>query len=232
MPARPLHHDEITFSMLYQNSENYVLPLSHDEVVHGKRSLLWSMAGRREEQFANLRLFYFWQWVHGGKKLLFMGGEFAQDREWAHDEALMWKLLDYPSHRGVSDLLRDLNRAYKDVPALHELDTETGGFEWIDAGDKEHSVLAVQRRGRSPGSLAVAVVNFSGMAHSGYRVGVPAGGRWREIVNTDSSLYGGQNAGNLGGVTADGVGMHGFSQSLELTLPALGGLLLVPENSR
>jgi 1,4-alpha-glucan branching enzyme len=229
IPARPERHHQITFSMIYQNSENYVLPLSHDEVVHGKRSLLWSMAGTRDEQFANLRLCFAWQWIHAGKKLLFMGGEFAQDHEWSHDGELAWALVQYAPHRGVQDLVRDLNRLYRGVPALYELDVEPEGFQWIDSQDAANSVLAVLRQGKDARAVAVGVFNFSGLVRRGYRVGVPYAGRWREILNTDASRYGGRNEGNLGGATSEPVAAHGMTDSLSLTLPALGAVVFVPE---
>lgn len=232
IPARPEHHDEITFSMVYQGAENFVLPLSHDEVVHGKRSLLWSMAGTREEQFANLRLWLVWQWFHAGKKLLFMGGEFAQDKEWAHDAALEWHLLQHRPHRGMQSLVRDLNHLYRSVPALHEKDTEPGGFEWIDAQDRMGSVVASVRRGHDPSALTIAVANFSGILHSRYRVGAPLSGSYSERLNSDSALYGGQNLGNLGQLETEPVPHHGQKQSFTMTLPPLGAIVLVREPSR
>jgi 1,4-alpha-glucan branching enzyme len=231
IPARPEHHDEITFSMLYQDTESFVLPLSHDEVVYGKHSLLWSMAGRRDEQFANLRLWLAWQWLHGGKKLLFMGGELAQDHEWNHDTELMWHLLAHEPHRGVQSLVRDLNRLYRALPALHEKDSEPGGFTWIDCQDRRNSVLAVLRRGRDASAVAIALVNFSGLVLERYRVGVPLPGAWKEVLNSDAAVYGGRNVGNLGVAEATSVPEHGFPQSLELTLPALGAIVLVPSSS-
>src|SRR5262245_51191698 len=224
MPARPLHQNEITFSMFYQGSENFMLPLSHAEVVHGKRSLLWSMAGRREEQFANLRLWFTWQWIHAGKKLLFMGGEIAQDHEWAHDGTVEWHLLEHAPHRGVQGLVRDLNRLYREIPALHEKDTEPGGFDWIDCQDREGSTLSVVRRGRDQSAIAIAVFNFSGVVREGYRLGAPVHGNWREVLNSDASVYGGRNVGNLGSAVTESIGQHGCAQSLVLTLPALGAL--------
>jgi 1,4-alpha-glucan branching enzyme len=231
IPARPMQQDQITFSMLYQQSENFVLPLSHDEVVHGKRSLLWSMAGHRDEQFANLRIWLAWQWIHAGKKLLFMGGEIAQDHEWAHDGSVEWHLLEHAPHRGVQALVRDLNRLYRELPALHQKDAEAGGFDWIDCQDRAASILSVVRRGHDPRDIAVAVFNFSGVVRERYRIGAPASGRFREALNSDSHLYGGQNVGNMGSVTTEPVSQHGYAQSLVLTVPALGALLLVPEGS-
>jgi 1,4-alpha-glucan branching enzyme len=229
IPARPEHQDEVTFSMLYKDSENYVLPLSHDEVVHGKGSLLESMAGFRDEQFANLRLWLAWQWLHAGKKLLFMGGEFAQSREWNHDEALSWWLTQYEPHRGMQALVRDLNRLYREIPALSVKDCEPDGFSWIDCQDRKNSVISVLRRGEGPRSIVVGVVNFSGVVHERYRVGVPIAGRYAEVLNSDAATYGGRNVGNFGGARASAVPAHGYPESLELTLPPLGALFLVPE---
>jgi 1,4-alpha-glucan branching enzyme len=229
MPARPLHHNEITFSMFYQGSENFVLPLSHDEVVHGKRSLLWSMAGDREEQFKNLRLWLAWQWIHAGKKLLFMGGEIAQDHEWAHDGSVEWQLLDHAPHRGVQSLVRDLNRLYRETPALHEKDTEAGGFDWVDCQDRAASVFSVVRRGRNPRAIAIGVFNFSGVVREHYRIGAPLPGKYREALNSDSWMYCGANVGNYGAAETEPVAAHGYPQSLVLTLPALGALVFVPD---
>jgi 1,4-alpha-glucan branching enzyme len=229
MPARSAHQDLLTFSMSYKDSENYVLPLSHDEVVHGKLSLLVGMAGTREEQFANLRLWYAWQWIHAGKKLLFMGGEFAQDREWVYDSMLDWHLLAHAPHVGVQNVVRDLNRLYRTTPALYEGETQPSGFSFIDAEDRAGSVLTVLRRGDDDDALVVAVLNFSGVVHDGYRVGVPLPGKWLEVMNTDAAHYGGNNVGNMGGVTASPVARHGCAQSLEITVPALGALFFAPD---
>ncbi|HET8714621.1 MAG TPA: 1,4-alpha-glucan branching protein GlgB, partial [Holophagaceae bacterium] len=222
------HHDEITFSMLYAGAENFVLPLSHDEVVHGKGSLLSKMPGSRGERFANLRLLLAWQHAHGGKKLLFMGGEFGQVREWDHDASLDWALLQDGAHRGVQALVRDLNRLHRELPAMHEGDCEPWGFRWIDCGDRSHQVLAIHRQGEDPGEIVVAVLNFSGLVHRGYRLGLPAPGRWIEALNTDSRLYGGANEGNLGAVQAEPVPFHGQPWSAVLTVPALGAVFLRP----
>jgi len=231
--ARPMvhrrwHQDEITFGMQYHRSENFVLALSHDEVVHGKRSLLWRMPGSRWEQFANLRLLLAWMHVHGGKKLLFMGGELAQDHEWAHGRGLDWHLLEHAPHRGVQALVRDLNRLHAAEPALHEKDAEEGGFRWLDCGDRRNCVLSVLREGRDPSDRLVAVVNFTAQTHAGYRLGVPAPGSWTERLNTDAEAYGGQGVGNLGRVEAAPVPHHGCPWSLDLVLPPLAALLLKP----
>ena len=226
---RRWHQDEITFGMLYHRAENFVLALSHDEVVHGKRSLLWRMPGSRWEQFANLRLLHAWMHVHGGKKLLFMGGELAQDQEWAHGRGLDWHLLEFAPHRGIQSLVRDLNALHASEPALHEKDCEDGGFQWLDCSDRRNCVLSVLREARDPTDQVVAVVNFTAQPHTGYRLGVPGPGLWRELVNTDAEVYGGQGWGNFGGLQAEARSHHGHGWSLSLTLPPLGALFLKPE---
>jgi 1,4-alpha-glucan branching enzyme len=228
MMARPHHHDEITFSMLYHDAENYVLPLSHDEVVHEKRSLLGRMPGEAWERFANLRLLYAWLFAHGGKKLLFMGGEFAQTTEWNQDTALDWGLLQRPEHKGIHDLVRDLNGLYRTLPALHQGDCQRGGFAWIDCGDRFNSVLTLLRRAEDPGVFVVVAFNFTAQVQRDYRVGVPRPGTYQERLNTDSSYYGGRNLGNLGRVTTEAVPMHGQDQSILLTLPPLAAVFLAP----
>jgi 1,4-alpha-glucan branching enzyme len=225
------HFDELTFGPLYAGSENFVLPLSHDEVVHGKRSLLGRMPGDARERFANLRLLLAWQHARGGKKLLFMGGEFGQLREWNHDAGLDWHLLQDPAHRGVQNLVRDLNRLHRGQPALHQGDCEPWGFAWIACGDRERGVLAVLRRGSDPADLVVAVLNFSARPHTHYRIGVPVPGPWDELLNTDSRHYGGADEGNLGAVAAEPVPCHGHDQSLSLTLPPLGAVFLKPRRA-
>ncbi|HJW43867.1 MAG TPA: 1,4-alpha-glucan branching protein GlgB [Geothrix sp.] len=229
MMARPHHHDDITFSMLYHDSENYVLPLSHDEVVHGKRSLHGRMPGDAWERMANLRLLYAWLFAHGGKKLLFMGGEFAQGREWNHDTALDWELLEDPAHKGIHDLLRDLNGLYRGSPSLHEGDCQPGGFAWIDCGDRFNSVLTLLRRASDPADFMVIAFNFTALPRHGYRIGVPRAGVYREALNSDSAHYGGRNLGNTGTARTEPVPAHGFAQSLNLTLPPLAALFLRPE---
>ncbi|MBL0311298.1 MAG: 1,4-alpha-glucan branching protein GlgB [Holophagaceae bacterium] len=228
MMVRPHHHNEITFSMLYHDAENYVLPLSHDEVVHGKRSLFGRMPGDPWEQFANLRLLFAWLFAHGGKKLLFMGGEFAQGREWNHDTALDWELLDRPGHKGIHDLVRDLNGLYRGQPALHEGDCQPGGFSWIDCGDRFNSVLTLLRRGSDPDDFVAVAFNLTALSQTGYRIGVPTPGGYTELLNTDSTHYGGRNLGNLGCVATEPIAAHGFPQSLNLTLPPLAALFLKP----
>ncbi len=231
MMARPHHHDQITFSMLYHDSENYVLPLSHDEVVHGKRSILGRMPGDAWERMANLRLLYAWLYAHGGKKLLFMGGEFGQGREWNHDTALDWGLLEQPAHKGIHDLVRDLNGLYRSHPALHQGDCQSGGFAWIDCGDRFNSVLTLLRRGADPADFMAIAFNFTSLTQSGYRVGVPQAGTYTELLNTDSMHYGGRNEGNTGRIRTEPVPAHGFPQSLNLTLPPLAALFLRPESN-
>ncbi len=215
------HHDQLTFGLIYAFNENFVLPLSHDEVVHGKGSLLSRMPGDRWQQFANLRLYFGFMWAHPGKKLLFMGCEFGQRDEWNHDAQLDWGALADGQHLGVQRLVGDLNRAYRGQPALHELDCEPGGFEWIDFSDREQSVLAFLRRGMGEDALVVTVCNFTPVPRSGYRIGVPRLGRYEEIINTDAACYGGSNMGNGGGVDAVAAPCHGRAQSIAVTLPPL-----------
>jgi 1,4-alpha-glucan branching enzyme len=222
------HHEELTFSMIYAFDENFILPLSHDEVVHGKGSLLGRMPGDRWQKFANLRAYLTYMYTHPGKKLLFMGGELGQDREWSHDESLDWHVLADPMHAAVQALVRDLNRLYRSTPALHELDCEPGGFAWIDCHDHENSVLSYIRRARDPRDFAVVICNFTPVVREGYRIGVPRGGYYAELLNSDAHCYGGGNVGNLGGVTARPEPMHGMPFSLSLTLPPLATLILRP----
>ncbi|ORE93177.1 glycogen branching enzyme [Stappia sp. 22II-S9-Z10] len=224
---RRWHHDSITFGLHYAFSEDFILPLSHDEVVHGKGSLINKMPGDRWQKFANLRAYYAFMWTHPGKKLLFMGGEFAQEKEWNHDQSLDWHLLVDPMHQGIQDLIRDLNTLYKTTSALHERDCDPDGFEWIDAADSQSSVFAFVRYAadRSP---VVVVLNFTPVVRSNYRIGFPAGGRWREAMNTDSSVYGGSNVGNSGAIIVEEQAYHGRPFSCELTLPPLGALIFVP----
>jgi 1,4-alpha-glucan branching enzyme len=218
---RRFHHDHLTFGLLYAWSENFVLPLSHDEVVHGKRSLLSKMPGDRWQQFANLRALLGYMWAHPGKKLLFMGGEFAQVNEWYHEQSLDWHLLEQPEHRGVQALVRDLNRLYRKIPALWEADTEPAGFHWIDANNADENVVAFLRIAPSSGRRIVCVGNFSPVVRYNYRVGLPHPGFYREILNTDSALYGGSDVGNQGGIRAEGTPWHGQPCSAALTLPPL-----------
>ncbi|MCB8822191.1 1,4-alpha-glucan branching protein GlgB [Microvirga rosea] len=224
---RRYHHHDLTFGLLYAFSENFILPLSHDEVVHGKGSLLGRMPGDRWQRFANLRAYFGFMWGHPGKKLLFMGGEFGQEREWNHDESLDWHVLDDALHKGVQALVGDLNRAYCNLPALHERDCDSRGFQWLVADDRDNSVLAFARRGEKDDEVAIILSNFTPTPQERYRIGVPLPGVYREVVNTDSDLYGGSNVRNLGGIEADATPSHGQPYSLTLTLPPLATLILV-----
>jgi 1,4-alpha-glucan branching enzyme len=217
---RSYHQNMITFSIWYAFSENFVLPLSHDEVVYGKRSLISKMPGDDWQRFANLRLLLGYMWMHPGKKLLFMGGEFAQWQEWSHDRSLDWHLTGYAPHRQMQQWVRDLNAAYRSEPALHASDCHAEGFEWIDTGDAANSVISfVRREGGAP--TLVAVCNFTPIPRQNYRVGVPSGGFWREILNSDAAAYGGSGQGNLGGIDAAPVPANGRYHSLNATLPPL-----------
>jgi 1,4-alpha-glucan branching enzyme len=221
------HHGDLVFGLHYAFSENFILPLSHDEVVHGKGSILGRMPGDEWQRFANLRVYYVFMYGHPGKKLLFMGGEFAQEQEWSHERSLDWHLLARPRHAGVQALVRDLNRLYRSVPALHELDCDAAGFEWIVADDTGRSVFAWQRKARDGGVPCVVVVNFTPEIRHRYRIKVPKGGRWREILNSDAAVYGGGNVGNAGSITTT-AGDSG--PELDLVIPPLAGLYLVPED--
>jgi 1,4-alpha-glucan branching enzyme len=223
---RRWHHHALTFGLLYAFSENFVLPLSHDEVVHGKGSLLTKMPGDTWQRFANLRAYFGFMFGHPGKKLLFMGGEFAQEREWNHDRSLDWHLLGNPLHKGVQSLIRDLNRAYREIGALHQRDSEVGGFDWVVADDDAQSVVVFLRFGRDPDRPALVACNFTPVPRHFYRVGVPLPGFWREVINTDAQAYGGSNLGNLGGVRSDELFSHGRPYSLSLTLPPLATIVL------
>ena len=223
---RRYHQDKLTFRMLYAFHENFVLPLSHDEVVYGKGSLLGKMSGDDWQKFANLRALYGYMYAQPAKKLLFMGGEFGQWREWSHDGSLDWYLVDYPLHSGVQQWIRDLNRLYRSEPALHELDCEPAGFEWIDCGDAESSVVSLIRKGKSTANLVLMVCNFTPVPRQEYRIGAPHGGFWREALNSDATEYGGSGMGNRGGVDADPWPQHGRPFSLALTLPPLSVLFL------
>ncbi len=223
---RRYHHGDLTFRMVYAFSENFVLPLSHDEVVHGKGSLIAKMPGDDWQKFANLRLLYSYMYAQPGKKLLFMGSEFAQWREWRHDYSLDWDLTAYPPHQGIQRALEELNRLYRNETALHELDFEPAGFEFIDASDSENSVLSFMRRGRETDDVIVAVFNFTPVPRSNYRVGVPKRGFWTEIFNSDATEYGGSGQGNVGGVESTPVSWHGRPHSINLTAPPLGAVFL------
>jgi 1,4-alpha-glucan branching enzyme len=212
--------------MLYAFHENFVLPLSHDEVVYGKGSLIGKMPGDDWQKFANLRVLYGYMFGHPGKKLLFMGGEFAQWNEWYHETNLDWHLLQYPPHQGIQKLVRDLNAVYAAEKALHEVDFDRHGFEWVDFQDWAISVISFLRRGRTTGDIILVICNFTPVVRENYRIGVPAGGTWREILNTDSELYGGGGVGNKGAAEAVPEPAHGHEFSLALTIPPLGALYL------
>ncbi|TKA97428.1 1,4-alpha-glucan branching protein GlgB [Cereibacter changlensis] len=218
------HHHQMTFSMHYAWSENYLLPISHDEVVHGKGSMLQKMPGEGPEKFANLRAYYGYMWTHPGKKLIFMGCEFAQDREWNHNQSLDWHLLDDRSHRGVQRLVHDLNRIYRETPALYRNDSRPEGFQWLEANDADQSVFAYVRKGRAEEPMVVVALNMTPVERR-YRLGFPAGGQWDEVLNSDAAVYGGLNRGNLGGVVTEAVGWHGQEQSALVTLPPLSAVI-------
>jgi 1,4-alpha-glucan branching enzyme len=218
---RSYHHNNITFSMLYAWSEAFMLPFSHDEVVHMKGSMLSKMPGDDWQKFANLRALYGYMFSHPGKKLLFMGAEIAQWAEWNHDGELQWGLLDHPMHRGLQRFVRDLNVLYRGEPALHEYDTDPRGFQWVDCDDWAKSVVSFLRFGEDPDECYLFVVNFTPIVRRSYRVGVPWGGFWREVLNSDAPVYGGSGVGNMGGAHTEPVQHHGRPGSLNLTLPPL-----------
>ena len=222
---RTHHHKKITFSTLYAFTENFILPFSHDEVVHMKGSMLDKMPGDEWQKFANLRTLYGYLFTYPGKKLLFMGSEFGQGREWTHDESLDWHLLDYPAHAGLRRWVQDLNRLYRSECALFESDSDSRRFEWIDGNDRQRSVISFLRRAVSPNDELVVVCNFTPVPREGYRIGVPHEGCWQELLNSDAALYGGSGVGNLGGLKAETEPTHGRSHSLNLTLPPLGCLI-------
>jgi 1,4-alpha-glucan branching enzyme len=226
---RRWHHDRMTFGLVYAFAENFVLPLSHDEVVHGKGSLLARVPGDAWQQFATLRAYYAFTWGHPGKKLLFMGQEFGQGPEWDFASALAWWQLDLDSHRGVQALLRDCNRLYRAERALHERDCEADGFRWIVVDDPENSVFAWVRYGGDGARPVAIAVNFTPVPRHGYRIGLPYAGRWREILNTDAAAYGGTECGNAGGVDAVAAESHGFPCSASITLPPLAAVWLAHE---
>ena len=225
---RRYHHHELTFSLVYAWNENFLLPLSHDEVVHGKGSLLQKMPGDRWQQLANLRALYAYMWAHPGKKLLFMGGELATPWEWSEEGELPWALLEHGEHAGVRDLVRDLNRVYRDEPALWEVDFSHEGFRWLEPNDATNNVLAFMRISRDGGRTLVCVANLSPVPRDRYRVGLPEGGSWTEVLNTDSLYYGGTGVGNLGAVEAEQQGWHAQPFSADVTLPPLGVVWLRP----
>jgi 1,4-alpha-glucan branching enzyme len=224
---RKYHHDRLTFRGMYAFTENFVLPLSHDEVVHGKRSLLDKMPGEGPQRFANLRLLLAALYAQPGKKLLFMGGEFGQGLEWSHDRSLDWHLLEVDLHAGVQAWVEDLNHLYRELPALHALDCAPAGFEWVDCHDADKSVLSFLRRGAADDPVVLVVLNFTPVPRTNHRLGVPLAGRWREVLNSDAPRYAGTGWGNFGGVEAAPVPEHGRPCSVTLTLPPLGALFLV-----
>ncbi|HEX4936546.1 MAG TPA: 1,4-alpha-glucan branching protein GlgB, partial [Gemmatimonadaceae bacterium] len=221
---RRFHHDALTFRLLYASHENFVLPLSHDEVVHGKRSLLERMPGDDWQRFANLRLLHAWMYAQPGKKLLFMGGEMGQRREWNHDGSLDWHLLEAAPHRGVHRMVGDLNRIYRDYPALHELDCEGEGFEWVDCSDRDQSIVSLLRKGTDPDQAVLWIFNFTPVPRPGYRVGVPWAGTWVEILNSDAAIYGGSGQGNLGGLATQPQELHGRRHAIQAVVPPLAAV--------
>ena len=222
---RAHHHKKITFGTLYAFTESFILPFSHDEVVHMKGSMLGKMPGDEWQKFANLRTLYGYLFTYPGKKLLFMGSEFGQGREWTHDESLDWHLLDYPRHAGLRRWVQDLNRLYRSEGALFESDSDSRGFEWIDGNDRQRSAISFLRRGESPNDELVVACNFTPVPREGYRIGVPHEGYWQELLNSDATLYGGSGVGNLGGLQTEPEPIHGRPHSLNLTLPPLGCLI-------
>jgi 1,4-alpha-glucan branching enzyme len=223
---RSHHQNDLTFRMVYAFTENYTLPLSHDEVVYGKASLLSKMPGDNWQKFANLRLLLGYMYGQPGKKLLFMGGEFGQWREWSHEESLEWHLLQYPPHNGLQQWVTDLNLLYRHQPALHQLDFDPAGFEWIDTSDSRHSIIGFIRKGNTPDDMIAAVCNFTPQTHFKYDIGVPLAGAWTEILNSDAAEYGGSGQGNPNPLTASSAGKHGRPYSLTLTIPPLAVIFL------
>ena len=225
MSCDPVHrqwqHDRLTFGLLYGFSENFILPLSHDEVVHGKKSIVDKMPGDRWQKFANARAYYGFMWAHPGKKLLFMGQEFGQIQEWNATQSLDWHLTPDPEHAGLQALVRDLNRVYRDTPALHARDCEPEGFRWLVSDDRRNSVLGWLRTGGPDDPPMAVLSNFTPVPRASYRVGLPRAGRWREVMNTDAAHYAGSGAGNMGGVDATDEPSHGFPASAEVFLPPL-----------
>jgi len=226
---RKYHHGKLTFSLMYAFSENFVLPLSHDEVVHGKRSLLEKMPGDAWKKFANLRALFGYMYGHPGKKLLFMGGEFGQWIEWTHQRSLDWHLLGYDSHRQLMDYVKDLNQLYANEPSLYEVDFEHTGFEWIDFQDANGSTIAFMRKARNPNDFLIFALNFTPVPRKGVRLGVPEEVFYKEVLNSDAWAYGGSNLGNTGGVTARTEEWAGWPCLIELTLPPLAVVVLKPQ---
>ncbi|MCA9267580.1 MAG: alpha amylase C-terminal domain-containing protein, partial [Planctomycetales bacterium] len=229
---REHHHDELTFSLIYAFTENFCLPLSHDEVVHGKRALLDQMPGDLWQRFANLRLLYSYMWTHPGKKLLFMGGEIGQWNEWNCEASLQWDLLQWESHQGLQKMMADLNALYRREPALYEVDFEYTGFEWIDCHSRHESVLAFLRKAKHPEDMLAVCMNFTPVPREWHRLGVPHGGYWQEVFNSDSKFYGGSDVGTHPGVEAELVPHHGRPFSLPIRLPPLGLVVFKPQRER
>jgi 1,4-alpha-glucan branching enzyme len=223
---RRWHHSDVTFSMLYAFTENFILPFSHDEVVHGKGSMLDKIAGDPWQKFATLRTLYGYMYGHPGKKLLYMGDEFGQWREWSPDRSLDWHLLDEPAHQGLRLYVQELNSRYHLEPSLHECDFDPGGFRWIDCNDNENSVFSMLRFARDRRDFVVTIFNFTPVPRGDYRVGVPEPGWYAELLNSDGAIYGGSNVGNGGGVGSEPIPAHGFDQSIRLMVPPLGCLFL------
>jgi 1,4-alpha-glucan branching enzyme len=227
---RSYHHNQIIFSLLYAFSENFVLPFSHDEVVYGKASMLRKMPGDEWQKFANLRLLYSFMFGHPGKKLLFMGDEFGQWAEWNHDVSLDWHLLANPLHAGLKRWVRDLNTFYRGQTAFHQLDFEAAGFEWVDCKDFQRCVISFLRRGRNPDDQLLFVCNFTPVVRQNYRIGISAGGYWREVLNSDAPVYGGSGQGNLGGLSAVPLPVHERPFSLNMLLPPLAMVVFQHES--
>ena len=228
---RKHHHDKMTFGLVYAFNENFVLPLSHDEVVHGKGSLLGRMPGDEWQRFANLRAYLASMYAHPGKKLLFMGSELAQYQEWSHDRSLDWHLLEYAPHRGVQDLVRNVNALYSGTPALHEVDFSDAGFEWIAWDDRDNSVFSWLRRDASGNNIVACICNLTPVVRRDFRIGLPLGGAWRELLNTDDERFGGSGIRN-DELTAERERSHGRDYSIVLTLPALSSLILAPSSGQ
>ncbi|MDX1412131.1 MAG: alpha amylase C-terminal domain-containing protein, partial [Nitrospirales bacterium] len=225
---RKYHQNKVTFGLMYAFSENFVLVLSHDEVVHGKKSMLDKMPGDQWQRFANLRSLYSHMWAHPGKKMLFMGGEIGQWWEWNHEDSLQWHLLDFEPHQGLQRYVADLNRMYQSESALHEVDYDWTGFQWIDLHDSEQSTLSYIRRAKDPENFIVCAFNFTPVPREGYRMGVPKEGWYQERLNSDAAAYGGSNMGNGGGVQAEAVPWHGQPCSVVITLPPLAAVFFKP----
>jgi 1,4-alpha-glucan branching enzyme len=228
---RKYHHNELTFSILYAFTENFALPLSHDEVVHGKGSLIGQMPGDLWQKFANLRLLFSYMWTHPGKKLLFMGGEFGQWNEWEHEGQLQWELLQWRSHEGLKNMVADLNRLYRSEPSLHEQDFDHPGFEWIDCNNHEDSVLSYVRRAKRGDDFLLICCNFTPVVRENFPIGVSADCWYEEIFNSDSEYYGGSNVGNHPGVQAQSPGFHGRPNRVEVTLPPLAAVIFRPRRA-